>query len=211
MHPCHESPFHLKWEEPLEPNMPLFRSPLLALSLGCLTWATPGCGGESEAAPKAPAKTATTPLATEMLAAHNEARAAAKPTPQPALPALTWSEDAARVAQAYAKQCKFEHNAHRGSYGENLAAAAPPGSKTNAQVVADWVGESADYNPSTNKCAPGKVCGHYTQVVWRKSTQVGCATVICTKNSPFGAQFPKWQLWVCDYSPPGNFVGEKPY
>ncbi|MFY0583068.1 hypothetical protein ACN28S_60135 [Cystobacter fuscus] len=66
--------------------MPLFRSPLLTLSLGYPAWATLGCGGESEAAPKAPARTANTPLATEMLAAHNEARRAAKPTPSPRCP-----------------------------------------------------------------------------------------------------------------------------
>jgi len=188
--------------------MTLSKYPLLVLSLSCLSWTTLGCG-ESEANPTPPA--ATSPLATEMLAVHNTARQEAKPTPQPALPALTWSEDAARVAQTYANECKFEHNPERGPYGENLAAAAPPGSKTNAQMVRDWVSESADYTYSTNECASGKVCGHYTQVVWRKTTQMGCATAVCTKNSPFGAQFPKWQLWVCDYSPPGNFVGQKPY
>ena len=182
---------------------------LLALSLACLTVGAAGCG-TSEAATK-PAASASTSLATEMVAAHNAARAKAKPTAKPALPPLTWSPEAAKVAQAYANQCKFEHNQNRGKFGENLAAAAPPGSKTNAQVVEDWVSEVADYSYATNKCAPGKVCGHYTQVVWRNTTQVGCATAICTKNSPFGAQFPKWQLWVCNYTPPGNYVGQKPY
>ena len=183
---------------------------LLALSLTCLTLGATGCG-ESEAASPAKPEAATSALATEILAAHNEARANARPTPQPALPALTWSTEAAKVAQTYAAECKFDHNKNRGPYGENLAAAAPPGAKTNTQVVRDWVDESADYSYDKNNCASGKVCGHYTQVVWRNTTQVGCATVICTKNSPFGTQFPKWQLWVCNYSPPGNYVGQKPY
>jgi pathogenesis-related protein 1 len=182
---------------------------LLALSLSCLTAGAAGCG-TSEAATK-PTASASTSLAAEMVAAHNEARAKARPTPSPAMPKLTWSPEAAKVAQAWANQCKFEHNKNRGKYGENLAAAAPPGSKTNTQVVEDWVSESADYSYATNKCTPGKVCGHYTQVVWRNTAQVGCATAICTKNSPFGAQFPKWQLWVCNYTPPGNYVGQKPY
>jgi uncharacterized protein YkwD len=184
---------------------------LFALSLTCLAAGATGCG-TSEAATKRGADTgAGSTLATELIAAHNKARTSAKPTPKPALPPLTWSPEAAKVAQAYAAECKFEHNKSRGKYGENLAAAAPPGSKTNAEVVQDWMSEASDYSYASNKCAPGKVCGHYTQVVWRNSTQVGCATVICTKNSPFGAEFPKWQLWVCDYSPPGNYVGEKPY
>ena len=186
------------------------RFSLLALSLTSLAWAPLGCG-ESEAAPKPQPATGDNTFAQEMLAAHNAARAGARPTPKPALPELTWSDEAARVAQAYANQCKFEHNAKRGPYGENLAAAAPPGSKTATQVVGDWVSEASDYTFASNKCTPGKVCGHYTQVVWRKTTQVGCATAICTKNSPFGAEFSKWQLWVCDYTPPGNMVGQKPY
>ena len=180
----------------------------LALSLACLSLGAVACG-ESEAATKT--DPALSSLATDMVTAHNQSRANASPKPAPALPALTWSTDAAKVAQAWADQCKFEHNGGRGPYGENLAAAAPPGSKTDAQVVADWTAEAKDYTYSSNTCASGKVCGHYTQVVWRNSTQVGCATVICTKNSPFGAQFPKWQLWVCDYAPPGNYVGQKPY
>jgi pathogenesis-related protein 1 len=188
-------------------SLNMFR--LLALSLTCLAVGAAGCG-TSEAATK-PAASASSTLASELVAAHNEARASAKPTPRPALPKLTWSPEAARVAQAWASECRFEHNPNRGKYGENLAAAAPPGSKTNAQVVWDWVSEAANYTYSSHRCAPGKVCGHYTQVVWRDTKQVGCATVTCTKNSPFGARFPTWQLWVCDYTPPGNYVGQKPY
>jgi pathogenesis-related protein 1 len=184
---------------------------LLALSLTCLAAGATGCG-DSEAATKTTTDTSdSSALAKEMLAAHNQVRASAKPSPQPALPPLTWSPEAASVARAWANECKFEHNPNRGNYGENLAAAAPPDSKTNQGTVMDWASEAANYSYSGNTCAPGKVCGHYTQVVWRNTTQVGCATVICTKNSPFGAQFPKWQLWVCDYAPPGNYVGEKPY
>ncbi|WP_239014656.1 CAP domain-containing protein [Archangium violaceum] len=190
-------------------NRPKYR--LLALSLTCLAAGATGYGVSEAATKRGTSTGANSSLAAEMVAAHNQARAKAKPTPKPALPPLTWSEDAAKVARAYAAQCRFEHNKNRGKYGENLAAAAPPDSKTNTQVVQDWVSESADYSYATNKCAPGKVCGHYTQVVWRNTTQVGCASVTCTKNSPFGAKFPTWRLWVCNYAPPGNYVGQKPY
>jgi uncharacterized protein YkwD len=183
----------------------------LALSLTCLAAGALGCGTSEAATKPTPDTSANSTLAKEMLAAHNQVRANAKPKPKSPLPPLTWSPEAAKVAQAWANRCEFEHNRNRGKYGENLAAAAPPGSKTNQEAVMDWASEAADYSYSSNKCAPGKVCGHYTQLVWRDTTQVGCATAICTKNSPFGAQFPKWQLWVCDYTPPGNYVGQKPY
>jgi len=146
----------------------------------------------------------------DMVAAHNRARANAKPTPRPALPPLTWSEEAAKKAQAYVSKCRFEHNPDRGGFGENLAAGTP-GAMTTADVVKDWAAEAADYDYKSNTCRKGKVCGHYTQVVWRNTKAVGCATKLCTKNSPFGPNFPTWQLWVCNYTPPGNWIGQKPY
>jgi uncharacterized protein YkwD len=161
---------------------------------------------------KAPARTSVPPkdFGKDMVDAHNQARAGAKPTPRPALPPLTWSDAAARKAAEYAKKCRFEHNPDRGDFGENLAAATPD-TWTTAQVVKSWADEAADYDLAKNTCKKGKVCGHYTQVVWRKTASVGCATVMCNKNSPFGPDFPHWQLWVCNYAPPGNWVGQRPY
>ena len=78
-------------------------------------------------------------------------------------------------------------------------------------VVTGWGAEYVDYSWVTNTCAAGKVCGHYTQVVWRTTTKVGCAMATCSVNSPWGAAFPTWDFFVCDYEPPGNWVGEKPY
>jgi hypothetical protein len=145
-----------------------------------------------------------------MLTAHNEARATARPAPRPPLPALQWSAEAAKKAEAWASQCTFEHNPGRGPFGENLAAATPGAWKT-ADVVKDWASEAAHYDLGRNACASGKVCGHYTQLVWRQTTHVGCAKRTCTKNSPFGKDFPTWEFWVCNYAPPGNVIGQKPY
>ncbi|AEI64082.1 CAP domain-containing protein [Myxococcus fulvus] len=165
------------------------------------------------AKPKAPPRAAlpdARDFARDMVAAHNLARSRAQPAPKPPLPPLAWSSAAQRKAASWAKACKFEHNPDRGDFGENLAAATP-GAWTTSQVVKSWADEAADYDYRRNTCEKGKVCGHYTQVVWRKTASVGCATVMCNKNSPFGAQFPTWQLWVCNYAPPGNWVGQRPY
>jgi hypothetical protein len=135
--------------------------------------------------------------------------------------ALTWNPIAAQVALNYASQCNYEHNANRnadyktlgggnGGLGENIAAGAP--TQTIAAAVGSWVGEKADYTYATNSCAAGDECGHYTQIVWKTTTSVGCAKVSCTVNSPFGTfSNGRWDYSVCDYSPPGNYVGESPY
>lgn len=140
-----------------------------------------------------------------MTEAHNTARADVKPPANPAIPPLTWSSTVAGVAQSWADGCKFQHSG--GPYGENIYATT--GSAQPAEVVAAWVEEDANYDYATNTCSSGKVCGHYTQVVWRDSERLGCGVADCTQNSPLGGG--AWQLWVCNYDPPGNFDGEKPY
>jgi pathogenesis-related protein 1 len=125
------------------------------------------------------------------------------PPASPPLDPLTWSADVGAVAQAYAERCEFRHSG--GPYGENIFAAT--GSKSPKDVVDDWVSEKTDYDYATDSCSG--VCGHYTQVVWRDSKRLGCGVANCTKNSPFGSG--SWQMWVCNYDPPGNFVGKKPY
>ena len=133
---------------------------------------------------------------------HNELRA------RLAVPALMWDPALASIAQAYADGCRFEHSGRDG-VGENLAANAPPGN-TVAQAFKSWADEEAFYNYAGNTCAAGKQCGHYTQVVWRSTTRVGCGVTSCTTGSPFTG-FPSWELWVCNYAPPGNFAGQRPY
>jgi uncharacterized protein YkwD len=136
--------------------------------------------------------------------------------------ALHWDSIAAGVAQAWAAQCNYEHNPDAssqyaaaggtGGLGENLAAGAPTLSVSGA--VAAWLGEQQSYDHATNTCAAGEVCGHYTQIVWSTTTAVGCAQQSCTTGSPFGGGGsigPAWQISVCDFNPPGNYIGEPPY
>jgi len=155
----------------------------------------------------------TTDLARTAIEAHNQFRANASPKPSPALPAVQWSSQVEAVAAAWAANCVYKHNAARGNLGENIAADAPPGAwPTIAEVVQAWASEAQWYDYASNGCSapPGQDCGHYTQVVWRDSTLIGCAYARCSTNSPFPG-YSTWDFWVCDYSPPGNWVGERPY
>jgi pathogenesis-related protein 1 len=135
---------------------------------------------------------------------HNQLRATV------GVPPLMWDAALASVAQAYAQGCQFQHSGRDG-VGENLAAnaPAPPGSPV-AMAFRSWSDEQAFYDYAGNSCAAGKQCGHYTQVVWRTTTRLGCGVAACTTGSPFTG-FPNWELWVCNYAPPGNVSGQRPY
>lgn len=116
---------------------------------------------------------------------------------------INYSQDLAKVADKWAQQlkadgCAFKHS--NNSYGENLFKGTE-GYYTAADAVDSWASEKQDYDYEKNKCAPGKICGHYTQIVWKNTTEVGCAKVICNGSV----------TWVCNYSPPGNYIGQKPY
>jgi pathogenesis-related protein 1 len=70
-------------------------------------------------------------------------------------------------------------------------------------VVNSWGNERADYNYKNNSCREGKMCGHFTQLVWQSTTSVGCAVAECEDSHE--------QIWVCQYQPAGNWIGQKPY
>jgi len=131
---------------------------------------------------------------------------------------LSYSTSLAKSAQAWAdklkktNRCQMRHSDPDGKYGENLywgsALQWSDGRKelqkvTPEQVVDSWGSEKADYDYASNSCQPGKMCGHYTQVVWRDTKTVGCAVAVCEDS--------KQQVWVCQYQPAGNWIGEKPF
>jgi hypothetical protein len=100
-------------------------------------------------------------------------------------------------------------------YGENLAWSSPPPGRTGTKTVDDWYCEiDAPYDfdhPSlgnggvTHGCSgadnPNKVVGHFTQVVWKATTKLGCAQNTCSIS---GTQHV---LWACEYDPAGNDPG----
>eukprot|EP00268_Persea_americana_P011503 TRINITY_DN14855_c1_g2_i2.p1 TRINITY_DN14855_c1_g2~~TRINITY_DN14855_c1_g2_i2.p1 ORF type:complete len:163 (-),score=7.27 TRINITY_DN14855_c1_g2_i2:145-633(-) len=133
----------------------------------------------------------------DFLNAHNAARN------QVGVGPLVWDNTVAAYAQNYANRrmgdCSLTHSG--GPYGENLFRGS--GDEYNAtQAVNLWVDEKKDYDYNTNTCAAGKQCGHYTQVVWRRSARLGCARVKCNNGAIF---------ITCNYDPRGNFVGQRPY
>ncbi|CAN1224999.1 STS14 protein [Linum grandiflorum] len=155
-----------------------------------------------DAATTSPPPPPPLPLSTaarEFLEAHNQARAAVGVGP------LTWSHSLTAAAGKTARMqrdktnCEFA-NLTNSKYGGNQMWASGSG-VTPRMVVDSWVAEKKYYDHRTNTCQPGHMCGVYTQVVWRKSTELGCASATCSQKN----------LTICFYNPPGNFVGESPY
>ncbi|ODQ77958.1 hypothetical protein BABINDRAFT_40353, partial [Babjeviella inositovora NRRL Y-12698] len=108
---------------------------------------------------------------------------------------LVWNDTLAVYANNYATstyQCNGILKHSGGQYGENLAA----GYSTVGAVEA-WYDEIQYYNFSN----PGysSNTGHFTQLIWKSSAQLGCAYINCT-----GA----WgQYIICEYNPHGNVIG----
>lgn len=130
------------------------------------------------------------------------------------VPDLVWDDALADVARRWAERCVdndppaglVDHNDGRsddypGYVGENIYAST--GTARGPAAVQAWADEVADYDYANNTCAPNRVCGHYTQVVWDTTERVGCAVHRCA-----GLRFPN--TIVCNYSPGGN-TGGRPY
>lgn len=180
------------------PGRPL--SPLAPIVVVALTVAIDGCARPGRDAFDADQEQQQ--VVDPFVAAHNAVRSGASPTPDPALAPLAWSTSLAATAQAWAEGCVFEHS--DAPLGENLAFFSGTGS-TAENVVGGWADEARFYDYESNRCAAGEQCGHYTQVVWRDTERVGCGAAECNIFGTDGL------YWVCNYDPPGNFVGERPY
>lgn len=120
------------------------------------------------------------------------------------LPQVAWDKKVARYARQWARKiastgCVMKHS--MGPYGENVFWGG--GNQwTPADAVKLWVSEAPDYDIKLNECAATKVCGHYTQVVWKESVRLGCDRVECPSGDVF---------ITCNYDPPGNYIGERPF
>ncbi|GGA92130.1 CAP domain-containing protein [Puia dinghuensis] len=137
-----------------------------------------------------------------MVQQHNTYRSALQ------LPPLVWSPALAKDALAWGQHLaaidKGQHDASiRGKEGENLWWGTAD-AFSYADMVDMWGNEKNSFRygvfPDVGT-SRGAMVGHYTQMVWKNTTSVGCALVGNGTND----------YLVCRYAVPGNVVGEKPY
>jgi len=133
-----------------------------------------------------------------ILKRHNELRA------DHSAPAMSWDEGTEKFAQKWcdhlAATNKFEHSKSsdgRIGMGENLYKGGKgPGAELGTGVVNSFYSEEPKYDYEKNEFQ--YEAGHFSQVVWVKSTGLGCA--YATNKS----------TWVCcNYKPAGNSGGYK--
>ena len=139
-----------------------------------------------------------------LLIAHNQERE------RLGLEPLSWNPALAQSAQQWADYLaatgRFEHSPenHRDPEGENLWAGTKDYYGPEAMVGA-WIREKQYFRPGLfpDNSTTGRVAdvGHYTQLVWRATSEVGCAEAASTRED----------ILVCRYAEAGNYRGEVPF
>uniref|UniRef100_A0A4W3GIJ4 SCP domain-containing protein n=1 Tax=Callorhinchus milii TaxID=7868 RepID=A0A4W3GIJ4_CALMI len=119
-----------------------------------------------------------------------------------------WDKNLEKIAKDYASNCIWGHNLYRGFAGENLFARAE--NPSFMEAIKSWYSEIQHFSPAMMTCDSDETCGHYTQVVWANSRKVGCAIHKCPTMKKLPT-FKDATFIVCNYLPPGNYIGTKPY
>ena len=131
----------------------------------------------------------------EMLDRHNELRE------KHGAPAMKWSGEIRQWAQEWAEKIAREDRMyHRqpNKFGENIYWISG-GTPSGSSVVDSWYGEIKDYR--FNRPGFSYQTGHFTQVVWKGSLELGCGTARSRRGGLYV---------VCNYNPPGNYQGRFP-
>lgn len=159
------------------------------------------------AATPAAAQVAVTPMETvgpRLLVAHNAERI------RLGLKPLVWSaklsEHAKKWAQTLATSDMFEHApvGADGGEGENLWTGTKD-DYTPEEMIGFFIDEGKLFRrskfPDVSTTGQWTDVGHYTQIVWKDTREVGCAI----------ASNPRSDYLVCRYLPAGNVIGQQVY
>jgi uncharacterized protein YkwD len=168
--------------------------------------------------------TTTTTLSTEdlsnaILTAMNRERDSFFGFNGVSVPPLVWNPELAAAAKTWAEHLATlpvidQSNGHSTAngagnfYGETVATidqtGGPPATTIPVDLVNSlvgaWINEKRNYHGEVLTNENLYSFGHYTQMMWKTTTSVGCATAIGSGHS----------ILVCQYFPPGNVYGKTP-
>ena len=181
----------------------IFATSLLLVS-GCASQAAKPPSAEPTGVPVAAAAAPVAPAGmpahdiSAITAHHNKVRADVGVGP------LKWSSDIAAFAHQWAEQlarsgCGMKHRSPN-AYGENLFQGTF-GAYTAVDAAKAWETEKKDYRGGVLTESNWHPAGHYTQMVWRQTSHLGCGQAVCRNTL----------IVACNYDPPGNVIGRRPY
>ena len=182
---------------------------LMAGAAGCAAapgpYVTPPPQQARTVQPIAPPRTTrpSSEIETRLLAAHNAERSRA------GVPPLRWADSLEAEARVWARELiatdRFAHDPAQHGHGENLWTGWGGRQFTPEDMIGDWMAEKANYRhgvfPNVSRTGNWSDVGHYTQLVWRDTTHVGCAVETRGDRS----------VLACRYAPPGNIDGRTAY
>ncbi|XP_006820735.1 cysteine-rich venom protein latisemin-like isoform X2 [Saccoglossus kowalevskii] len=140
----------------------------------------------------------------EIVDIHNTLRKSVEP-PSSNMQHMFWNDQLADMAQTWAEGCKWEHGQPEMtedpeyiSIGQNMWKG---GHTSVPRATQAWDSERKFFHYQDASCDDNQMCGHYTQVVWATSKDVGCGVADCGT----------YNMIVCNYGPRGNYAGAQPY
>jgi hypothetical protein len=156
-------------------------------------------GSVGEAAPKSTA-VRLDDFSQRLLDAHNRERQ------RLGIAGLAWSDqlaaDAAMWSASLARRHAFEHARNTRGSGENLWMGSA-GAYTPEQMIGGFIDEARYFRPgrfpNVSRTGNWADVGHYSQLIWADTRQVGCA------RAKGGGD----EYLVCRYWPAGNVMGQK--
>ncbi|CAK9298291.1 unnamed protein product [Gordionus sp. m RMFG-2023] len=133
-----------------------------------------------------------------ILNTHNKYRAYVNPASS-AMFKLRWSSEGAIKAQAMTKRCIFNHSSldrdraisKYSEGGQNLFLSRGTFVWNWNDIIKSWHDEVSDFTFGVHR---NTTTGHYTQVVWGTTQEVGCAMTQCNAD----------KIYACNYYPSGN-------
>lgn len=141
-------------------------------------------------------------FAARLLAIHNRERE------RVGVPPLLWDEGLAAAAARYGPQLaalgRLQHSSQqsRPGQGENLWMGTA-GAFSLEEMAGSWAEERGYFRagtfPNVSRSGNWSDVGHYTQMIWRGTTRVGCA-IHGARNADY---------LICRYTPAGNVVGQR--
>jgi len=99
-----------------------------------------------------------------------------------------------------------------GNYGQNIAAGASPAQVAGLISKMMYTDEAPYFPKPYGQQSPDMgnfgAWGHFSQIVWASTTQVGCYTQYCGSGLANTASNVPPYFTVCNYYPPGNYLGD---